>query len=82
MDTLLVVLIVVLIIVIMVRGPKTIPLIGGMLGRGVKEVRKEAADFRAGQEAAAANDPNQPPPPPPAPPVAPPAAPPATPPTA
>lgn len=78
MDTLLVVLIVVLIIVIMVRGPKTIPLIGGMLGRGVKEVRREAADFRAGQEEEEAKDPNQPP----APPTAPSTGPPATPPTA
>jgi len=46
MDTLLVILIVVLIIVIMIRGPKTLPLIGGMLGRGVKEARKEAAEFQ------------------------------------
>ena len=46
MDTLLIVLIVVLIIVIMVRGPKTLPLIGGMLGRGVKEARKEASEFQ------------------------------------
>ena len=46
MDSLLVILIVVLIIVIMVRGPKTIPLIGNMLGRGVKEVRKEVTDFQ------------------------------------
>ncbi len=52
MDTLLVILIVVLAIVIMVRGPKTLPLIGGMLGRGVKEVRKEAADFQKERDAA------------------------------
>jgi Sec-independent protein translocase protein TatA len=52
MDTLLVILIVVLVIVIMVRGPKTLPLIGGMLGRGVKEVRKEADEFRKDRDAA------------------------------
>ena len=45
-DTLLVILIVVLIIVIMVRGPKTLPQIGSMLGRGVKETRKEVSEFQ------------------------------------
>ncbi len=62
MDTFLVILIVVLIIVVMVRGPKTIPLIGSMLGRGVKEVRKEAADFQTERDGT--GDP--PPPTPPA----------------
>ena len=46
MSDLLLVLIVVLILVVLVRGPKTIPQIGSMLGRGVKEARREAADLR------------------------------------
>lgn len=66
MDNLLVILIVVLIIVIMVRGPKTIPLIGNMLGRGVKEVRKEAAEFQKERDATDGDGPTAPPPTPPA----------------
>jgi Sec-independent protein translocase protein TatA len=65
MDSLLVILVVVLIIVIMVRGPKTIPLIGNMLGRGVKEVRKEVADFQKDRDDASGTPPTPPPPPPP-----------------
>ena len=57
MDTLLVVLIVVLIIVVMIRGPKTLPLIGGMLGRGVKEVRKEAAEFQKERDGSSGEQP-------------------------
>jgi Sec-independent protein translocase protein TatA len=56
-DTLLVILIVVLIIVIMIRGPKTLPLIGGMLGRGVKEARKEAAEFQKERDGTAGDQP-------------------------
>jgi Sec-independent protein translocase protein TatA len=97
MDTFLVILIVILIIVVMIRGPKTLPLIGGMLGRGVKEVRKGASELQSSQDAptdpnAAAGTPTvaqatadvQPVVPPPAPPVAPvpPAAPPTQPPAA
>jgi Sec-independent protein translocase protein TatA len=37
----LVVLIIVLIIVLIWRGPKTLPAIGAMFGRGVKSVRDE-----------------------------------------
>jgi len=37
----LVVLIIVLIIVLVWRGPKTLPALGAMFGRGVKNVRKE-----------------------------------------
>ena len=63
MDTLLVVLIVVLIIVIMVRGPKTLPLIGGMLGRGVKEARKEASEFQKERDDTPVTSPRPPRPP-------------------
>ncbi|HEU4672618.1 MAG TPA: twin-arginine translocase TatA/TatE family subunit [Candidatus Limnocylindrales bacterium] len=44
-DTLLV-LIVVLIVAIVWRGPKNLPRIGEMLGRGVREARREAAATR------------------------------------
>ena len=46
MPDLLVLLIVLLIVVVIWRGPKTIPLIGNMLGRGVKEARKEVSDIQ------------------------------------
>lgn len=41
LDT-MVVLVVVLIVVLIWRGPKTLPRIGEMLGRGVKAARDEA----------------------------------------
>lgn len=44
---LLLVLIVVLIIVVIWRGPKTIPEIGRMFGRGVREARIEASKLRS-----------------------------------
>lgn len=43
---LMVVLIVILIVTVIWRGPKTLPQIGNMLGRGVKVARKEMADFQ------------------------------------
>jgi Sec-independent protein translocase protein TatA len=52
MPDLLVVLIVLLIIVVIWRGPKTIPLIGNMLGRGVKETRKEVSEIQKDQDTA------------------------------
>ena len=50
MSDLIVVLIVVLIIVVIWRGPKTIPEIGRMFGRGVREAREEAAKLRSGDD--------------------------------
>ena len=47
MGDLLLVLIVVLIIVVILRGPKTIPEIGKMFGRGVREARIEASKLRS-----------------------------------
>jgi len=41
MPDLIVVLVIVLIIVIMLRGPKTLPEIGAMLGRGTKNLKDE-----------------------------------------
>ena len=41
-------LIVILIVAIIWRGPKTLPQIGAMLGRGVKEARSEAEKIRSG----------------------------------
>jgi sec-independent protein translocase protein TatA len=45
-DTLLI-LIIILILVLIWRGPKTIPEIGRMFGRGVREARIEAAKLRS-----------------------------------
>ena len=41
-----IVLIIVLIIVVVLRGPKTIPEIGRMFGRGVREAREEISKSR------------------------------------
>jgi Sec-independent protein translocase protein TatA len=46
MSDILVVLIVVLVIVLVWRGPKTLPGIGAMLGRGVREAKRETAKLR------------------------------------
>jgi Sec-independent protein translocase protein TatA len=47
---LIVALIIVLIIVVIWRGPKTIPEIGRMFGRGVREARIEANKLRSTDE--------------------------------
>jgi sec-independent protein translocase protein TatA len=44
---LVVVLIIILIIVLIWRGPKTLPEIGRMFGRGVREARIEASKLRS-----------------------------------
>ncbi len=46
MSDLLVVLIIILVLVVIWRGPKTLPGIGAMLGRGVREVRRETGKLR------------------------------------
>ena len=46
MTDMLVVLIVILVIVLVWRGPKTLPGIGAMLGRGVREAKRETARLR------------------------------------
>ena len=51
MGDLIVVLIIVLIIVLILRGPKTLPEIGRMFGRGVREARAEASKLRSGDDA-------------------------------
>jgi Sec-independent protein translocase protein TatA len=53
---LLLVLIVILILVIIWRGPKTIPEIGRMFGRGVREARIEASKLRATDDKPADGD--------------------------
>jgi Sec-independent protein translocase protein TatA len=40
------ILVIVLVIVLVIRGPRTLPQIGAMLGRGVKEARREVSDIR------------------------------------
>jgi len=40
----LIVLIIVLVIVLIWRGPKTLPALGAMFGRGVRNVREEVQD--------------------------------------
>jgi len=49
------VLIVILVLVIIWRGPKTLPKIGQMLGRGVRAARDEARSIR--EESAVPPDP-------------------------
>lgn len=50
MSDLLLVLIVILILVVIWRGPRTIPEIGRMFGRGVREARIEASKLRSPDE--------------------------------
>jgi len=47
---LIVVLIIILIIVVIWRGPKTLPELGRMFGRGVREARAEASKIRSNDE--------------------------------
>jgi hypothetical protein len=51
MSDVLVVLIVILVIVLVWRGPKTLPGIGAMLGRGVREAKRETAKLRSDGDA-------------------------------
>jgi len=51
-----VILLIVLVVVVIWRGPKTIPQIGSMLGRGVKAAREEATRIRSGEK-----EPDEPP---------------------
>jgi Sec-independent protein translocase protein TatA len=44
---LIILLVIILIIVVIWRGPKTIPEIGRMFGRGVREARDEANKLRS-----------------------------------
>ncbi|HYX11861.1 MAG TPA: twin-arginine translocase TatA/TatE family subunit [Candidatus Acidoferrum sp.] len=46
MPDLIVLLIVILIVALIWRGPKTLPQIGSILGRGVKAARDEARSIR------------------------------------
>jgi len=48
---LLAILIVILIVSLIWRGPKTLPQIGAMLGRGVREARRETDKVRADLDA-------------------------------
>lgn len=57
MPDLLVLLIVLLVVVIIWRGPKTLPQIGNMLGRGVKEARKEVAEFQKERDGTSGDQP-------------------------
>lgn len=50
MNDLIVVLIIVLIVVLIWRGPKTLPQLGRMLGRGVREARIEATKLSSSDE--------------------------------
>ena len=46
----IIVLVIILVIVIVLRGPKTIPDIGRMFGRGVREAREELNKRSASDE--------------------------------
>jgi Sec-independent protein translocase protein TatA len=52
----LAVLIVILIVAVIWRGPKTLPQIGAMLGRGVREARRETDKVRADLDAKGRSD--------------------------
>jgi Sec-independent protein translocase protein TatA len=47
MSDVLVVLLIALLVVLIWRGPKTLPGIGAMFGRGVKNAREEASKIRS-----------------------------------
>jgi Sec-independent protein translocase protein TatA len=47
---LVVVLIIILIIVVIWRGPKTLPELGRMFGRGIREAREEASKLRSSDD--------------------------------
>ena len=49
-NDILLILIVILVLVVIWRGPKTIPEIGRMFGRGVREARIEANKLRSSDE--------------------------------
>jgi len=53
----LLVLIVILILVLIWRGPKTLPEIGRMFGRGVREARLEASKLRSNDDGASTDKP-------------------------
>jgi Sec-independent protein translocase protein TatA len=46
MSDVFLILLVALVIVLVWRGPKTLPGIGAMLGRGVREAKRESAKLR------------------------------------
>lgn len=50
MNDILLILIVILVLVVIWRGPKTIPEIGRMFGRGVREARNEANKLRSSDD--------------------------------
>ena len=50
MSDFLLLLIVILILVLIWRGPKTLPEIGRMFGRGVREARIEASKLRSNDD--------------------------------
>lgn len=60
-----VLLIIILVVVVVFRGPKTLPAIGRMLGRGVKATKEEVNALRDGDPPPA--DPGAPGSPPPGP---------------
>lgn len=47
MNDVVAVLIIILIIVLVLRGPKTLPELGRMFGRGIREARIEASKLRS-----------------------------------
>ena len=51
-NDIIIVLIIILVIVVVLRGPKTIPEIGRMFGRGVREAREELNKPRGEDEPA------------------------------
>ncbi len=50
MTDLAVVLFIILIIVLILRGPKTLPELGRMFGKGIREARIEASKLQSGED--------------------------------
>jgi Sec-independent protein translocase protein TatA len=67
MGTITAILIVILIVAVLLRGPKNLPSIGGMLGRGVKATKDELDALRDGDPPPPGPDPGAPGSPPPGP---------------
>ncbi|MEO7230138.1 MAG: twin-arginine translocase TatA/TatE family subunit [Candidatus Limnocylindrales bacterium] len=57
MTDIAVILLIVLIVVLVWRGPKTLPQLGRVLGRGVKGAREEVRSMKSDQDDAADPDP-------------------------
>lgn len=59
MGTITAILIVILVVALLLRGPRNLPSIGGMLGRGVKATKEELDALRGSDPPPPGPDPDQ-----------------------